>query len=358
MLSRLAKTLTPYTAGEQPREKTIKLNTNENPYPPSPRVAETLAGFDAAKYRLYPDPDARALCRAIAEYEGVAPENVFVGNGSDEVLSFAFAAFFGGEDKPIAIADVTYSFYKVFASLYGSVCREIPLLGDMRADIKAFAAAAERSCGAVIAQPNAPTSLAESAEDILGIVRAFGGKTVIVDEAYADFSRVPSLARHIAEYPGLLVVKTFSKSRSLAGARCGYAIGGAELINALRTVKDCFNSYPVNAVTAAVAEAAIADDGYFRDCVAKIKATRSRMTDGLRALGFDVPDSDANFVFAAHPRFGGEYLQKELRRRGVVVRRFDAPRVRDRLRITVGTEEDTDSLLSALAEICAAGSGR
>ena len=348
---KLTRSLEPYTAGEQPKEKTIKLNTNENPYPPSPAVARALAEFDPAAYRLYPDPTALALREAIAEREGVKPENVFVGNGSDEVLSFAFAAFFGGEDLPVVFADVTYSFYRVFGSLYGVPYREVPLTADMRMDIPAMAAAAPSACGAVFADPNAPTSIAEKREDLLALVEAYAGKAVIADEAYGDFSRMPSLVPYTAKYDNLLVVKTFSKSRSLAGARCGYAIGDERLINALRTVKNCFNSYPVNAVTAVAAKAAIEDDAYFRECVSRIIDTRARLTDGLRALGFVLPDSDANFVFASHPRMSGEELQRALRARGIVVRRFDASRTRDSLRVTVGTDADTSVLLDSLKEI-------
>ncbi len=348
--SRLAGGLVPYTAGEQPVEKTIKLNTNENPYPPSPAVYRALGAFDAEKYRLYPDPTALSLRRAIAGYEGVGEENVFVGNGSDEVLSLAYAAFFGGEDKPVIFADVTYSFYEVFGSLYGVRYREVPLLPDFRLDVRGMAALAGEACGCVFANPNAPTSLAEEREDLLALVRAYAGKAVIADEAYADFSHVPSLVPDTEEYPNLLVVKTFSKSRSLAGARCGYAVGDKALIDALRTVKNCFNSYPVNAVTAAVAEAAVRDGAYFRECVSRIKSTRGSLVKSLRGLGFDVPDSDANFVFASHPEAGGAELQSALRKRGIVVRRFDRPRIADRLRITVGTEEDVSALIVALRE--------
>lgn len=357
-LSKLASTLTPYTAGEQPKEKTVKLNTNENPYPPSPAVERALREFDTAKYRLYPDPTASGLRRAIAEYEGVNTENVFVGNGSDEVLSFAFAAFYGGEDKPVLFADVTYSFYKVFGSLYGVNYRELPLTADMRLDIKSMIGHADDSCGCVFANPNAPTSIAEEREALLELVEAYGEKPVIADEAYADFSHVRSMAGDVFTHKNLLVVKTFSKSRSLAGARCGYAIGDSELIDALRTVKNCFNSYPVNAVTAAAAEAAIRDREYFDKCVSKITYERGRMTAKLRELGFELPDSDANFVFAEYPGVSGEQLQNGLRSRGIVVRRFNSPRIKDRLRITVGTGEDTDVLISALREMLSGGFGQ
>lgn len=348
IISRLASGLVPYTAGEQPVGKTVKLNTNENPYPPSAKVAEALRSFDVARYRLYPQPNADDLRKAIAEYEGVDAENVFVGNGSDEVLSFAFAAFFGGNELPVLFADVTYSFYKVFGTLYGVRYKELPLTEDFRLDVNGFVS--ERAGGVVIAEPNAPTSIAESREDILRIVAAHPDVAVVIDEAYADFSHVPTFAPDTKTHENLLVVKTFSKSRALAGARCGYAIGDVKLINALRTVKDCFNSYPVNAVTAAVAEASIKDEEYFRACTRKILSTRARMTEGLRALGFDLPDSDANFVFARHETLSGEFLQTELRRRNIIVRRFGGERIKDRLRITVGTDEQTEILLAALKE--------
>ena len=349
--SKLAASLVPYVPGEQPKsvERLIKLNTNENPYPPSPRVARALRELDASRLRLYPDPTAEALRAAIAEREGVATENVFVGNGIDEVLSLAFAAYFDSGSLPVLFADVTYSFYKVFCSLYDINYDELPLREDMTLCVDDYIG--RKAAGVVIADPNAPTALSVAESDIRRLLEAFHDRVVILDEAYVDFSRNGSLVPLIGEYPNLVVVKTFSKSRSLAGARCGYAIAEKSLIDTLRTVKNCFNSYTINAVTATIARESVLDDEYFAECTAKIVRTRRAAAEGLAELGFELTDSDANFLFVRHPDMDGKRLQAELRARNIIVRRFDLPRISDHLRITVGTDEDMQTLVRACREI-------
>lgn len=348
--SKLAAGLTPYVPGEQPKTANIvKLNTNENPYPPSPAVLEALRAYDLGRLRYYPDPTAEALREAIAQVEGVQKENVFVGNGSDEVLSLAFAAFFDAQSDPVLFPDVTYSFYKVFCSLYNIRYCEIPLREDFTVDPSDYVGRA--SCGIVMANPNAPTSLALGEDGMRVLVEADPRHVLIADEAYADFSSHPSLVPLTAVYDNLLVVKTFSKSRSLAGGRCGYAIGNKDLIDTLRAVKDCFNSYTVNAMTAVAARASVLDGAYFSACVEKIKRTRAFAADALAHLGFVVPNSETNFLFVRHPSVRGEVLQRELRARGIIVRRFDTPRIADYLRITVGSDAEMQALIDACREI-------
>lgn len=349
MKSKLAATLLPYVAGEQPKGNVIKLNTNENPYPPSPAAIAALRAYDTDRLRLYPDPTAEELRGAIAEIEGVSKENVFVGNGSDEVLSLAFAAFFDADSAPVLFPDVTYSFYKVFCSLYNIRYETVPLKSDFTIDPADYIG--RNVSGIVIANPNAPTAVSLQERAMRAMIEAYKDKAFIADEAYVDFSSSPSLVPLTGEYDNLLVVKTFSKSRNLAGARCGYAIGNKELIDTLRSVKDCFNSYTVNSLTAALARASVLDQAYFSECVAKIKSTRGRLTDGLQKLGFTVLNSDANFVFARCDKMSGGELQAALRRENIVVRRFDAPRISDYLRITVGTDEQVDVLLDMLKTI-------
>ena len=345
--SKLASKLVPYVPGEQPKGgKVIKLNTNENPYPPSPKAVAEVSSFDFSRMRLYPDPTAEALREAIAEVEGVRKENVFVGNGSDEVLSLAFAAFFDGESAPVLFPDVTYSFYKVFCSLYKINYAEIAVKDDFTVDVEDYIG--KDLSGIVLANPNAPTAISLEDSAFCRLVEAYPDKVIIIDEAYVDFSKYPSLVSLTKKYENVLVVKTFSKSRSLAGGRCGYAIGSAELISTLRAVKDCFNSYTVNTLTATMARASVLDVDYFDLCIEKIKRTRARLVSELNALGYILTDSDANFVFAKHPTMSGKEVQNALREKGVIVRRFDSPRIADYLRITIGTEEDTDSLVEIL----------
>ncbi|MBR6789110.1 MAG: histidinol-phosphate transaminase [Clostridia bacterium] len=350
MKSRLAKKLIPYVPGEQPKNGNfIKLNTNENPYPPSPKAVKALSSYDTVRLRLYPNPTAISLRESLADYENVKTENVFVGNGSDEVLSLAFASFFDGDGAPVLFPDVTYSFYTVFCSLYGINYKQIPLCKDFSLDVNDYIG--RETTGIVIANPNAPTAISIAGQDIRKLLEAYPDKVIIIDEAYVDFSRHPSVAPLTKEYPNLLVVKTFSKSRSMAGSRLGYAIGNQALINTLRTVKDCFNSYPVNSLTALMGEESVKDDEYFVTNVKKIISTREIVKAELFSMGYEVTDSDANFLFARHPEKSGKYLQEKLRESNIIVRRFDAPRISDYLRITIGSEDEMQAFLSALKNL-------
>ena len=339
MLSQLAKNLTPYTAGEQPRDKTyIKLNTNENPYPPSPAAERALHAFAADDLRLYSDPQCTLLRDALAEKEGVARENIFVGNGSDEVLAMAFLALFD-RDRPVRFADVTYSFYPVYCALFGIPYERVPLSADWKLDRAGY----EGAGGIVIANPNAPTSVWEDVSEFIG-----RSVPVIVDEAYVDFSGKPSLAAAAAASENAVVIKTFSKSYSLAGARCGYAVAGAETIDGLFRIKDSFNSYTVNSVTQAVACAAVRDSEYFAARLAQVVQTRDAFREKLLAKGYDCPPSATNFLFASVPDGNGEREYLRLKQNGVLVRHWNAPRIADRLRITVGTDEQMQRLYRLL----------
>jgi histidinol-phosphate aminotransferase len=345
--SRLVRELKPYVPGEQPRiAELIKLNTNESPFGPSPRVAEAIAAESGDNLRLYPDPDATALRQALAAYHGVSPTEVFVGNGSDEVLAHAFAGLLR-QDGPLLFPDVTYSFYPVWAKLFGVSYQTVALSPTMQVDIAAF----DRPAGAIIlANPNAPTGIALPLEAIEALVSAHTDIPVVVDEAYVDFGAQTAIPL-IRRYPNLLVVQTMSKSRALAGLRVGYALGDAALIEALVRVKDSFNSYPLGRPAQAGALASIGDESHFQSARASVIAGRAQLSQGLNALGFEVLPSAANFVFARRPGFAGADLAAELRARAVLVRRFDAPRISDFLRITVGAEAQIERLLSALTEI-------
>lgn len=339
MLSKLAESALPYTAGEQPRGKTyIKLNTNENPYPPSPLVQAALDGFDTDRLRRYPDPACTELRDALAVREGVRRENIFVGNGSDEVLAFAFAALFD-PGAPVLFADVTYSFYPVYCRLFGLTARIVPLRRDFTLHREGYA----NGGGIVIANPNAPTGVYEDVSSFIG-----ASVPVIVDEAYIDFSGKPSLAAAAAKSKNAVVVKTFSKSFALAGARCGYAVANEEIIDGLFRIKDSFNSYTVNAVTQAAALAALRDTAYFAQRVQQVTATRETLWRGLQNKGYACLPSQANFVLASVPDGDARGTYLRLKENGVLVRFFDAPRLRDKLRITVGTPEETDALLRLL----------
>lgn len=339
MVSELAKNLVPYKAGEQPRGKTyVKLNTNENPYPPSPSAERVLRTFSADALRLYPDPACTELRKALAEKEGVRPENIFVGNGSDEVLAMAFLALFD-RDKPVRFADVTYSFYPVYCALYGIPYEKVPLREDWTLDRSGYDGAG----GIVIANPNAPTGIYEDVSEFIG-----RNVPVIVDEAYIDFSGASSLAKLAAESDNAVVVKTFSKSYALAGARCGYAVAGEEIVDGLNRVKDSFNSYTVNALTQAVALAALQDTEYFRARVEQVVHTRDAFCRFLRVKGYDCPSSASNFLFVRVPDGNGEKEYLRLKDNGVLVRHWNAPRIADRLRITVGAEQDMAKLASLL----------
>ena len=349
LLSKLAQSIQPYTAGEQLNDKKyVKLNTNENPYPPAPKVYEALQAFNADMLRLYPAPNSDALREKIAEAEGVKIENIFCGNGSDEVLALCFPAFFDSEGKGACFADITYSFYPVFCDFFSIPQKIVPLTEDYRFNLNEFS---KVDCqGYFITNPNAPTGVGIEREQILSFVRNNPQKIVVVDEAYMAFFN-QSVASYVNEYPNLLVVKTFSKSYSLAGIRSGYAVGCQALIDGLFRVKDCFNSYPLDRVCQEVSMAAIASKEYYDECTQKVVAERERLTHALVELGFYVLPSSANFVFAEYKKTGGKFIYEQLKQRGVLVRFWNKPQLKNFCRITIGTKEQNDILLQSLREI-------
>ena len=344
--SPVVHSLSPYVPGEQPkRDGIIKLNTNENPYPPSPRVLAAIAAT-TDRLRLYPDPRASALRDTIAAHYGLAPDEVFVGNGSDEVLAHTFQALLK-HDAPLLFPDITYSFYPVYSRLYGIHYEDVPLDAAMRVQIADY----RRPGGAILlANPNAPTGIALPRDAIEALVAEHPDQLVVVDEAYVDFgaeSAVPLVARH----DNLLVIQTLSKSRALAGLRVGFAIGQRPLIEALERVKDSFNSYPLDCFAIAGAVASIKDEAWFADARQRIMASRELLARALSELGFEVLPSQANFVFARHPAHRGAELASRLRERGVLVRHFQKPRIEDFLRITVGTDEQCGRLIAVLGKL-------
>jgi len=345
--SSLTHELKPYVPGEQPRmADLVKLNTNENPLGPSPRALEAIRAAAADTLRLYPDPQATALRGALATYHGVRPEQVFVGNGSDEVLAHAFVALLK-HDAPLLFPDITYSFYPVYCRLFGVDYEAVPLDQAMQIRIADY----RRSAGAIIIpNPNAPTGIALSRAEIAALLDEHPDLPVVVDEAYVDFGAETAIPL-VASHPNLLVVQTMSKSRALAGLRVGYAIGDADLIDALTRVKDSFNSYPLGRPAQAGAIASIEDEAYFQQSRVRVIEGRELLTRGLKQAGFEVLPSHANFVFARNPAHDGAALAAALREQAVIVRHFSAPRIADYLRITVGTDEQIDRLLSALAGI-------
>ena len=348
--SQTARELSPYVPGEQPRiANLVKLNTNESPFGPSPLALDAMRAATADTLRLYPDPEATELREALAAHHGVRPEQVFVGNGSDEVIAHAFAALLK-HPKPLLYPDVTYSFYPVWAQLFGIACETVPLDDNMRVRVEDY----RREAGSIIiANPNAPTGIALARAEIARLLRDRSDIPVVIDEAYVDFGG-ESAAPLIADHPNLLVVQTMSKSRALAGLRVGYALGDAGLVEALRRVKDSFNSYPLGRAVQAGATASVRDEAYFRESCAKVITSRDAMTRELVRLGFDVLPSSANFVFAQHPMRSGSELAAALRARAVLVRHFEKPRIANYLRITVGTDEDTRRLIAAAEEILGA----
>ncbi|MBN9463245.1 MAG: histidinol-phosphate transaminase [Burkholderiales bacterium] len=347
--SECVRRLTPYVPGEQPRRAgLVKLNTNESPYPPSPAVrAAILAemGEDGAALRLYPDPQAGALREAIAAREGVAPEEVFVGNGSDEVLAFAFQGLLA-QAQPLRFPDVTYSFYPSWCRLYGIRFEAVPLAGDFSLRVDDYAGAGP----VILPNPNAPTGRAIGRAEVARLLEAHADSAVVVDEAYVEFG-AESAAPLIASHDNLLVVRTLSKSHALAGLRVGYALGQAPLIEALVRVKDSFNSYPLDRLALAGAVAALRDEAWFAKSRDAVIATRERLSRELAALGFEVLPSQANFLFARHPAREGAVLAHALREGGIVVRHFALPRIEQWLRITVGTDAQCDALLAAARAI-------
>ncbi|MCR5686161.1 MAG: histidinol-phosphate transaminase [Lachnospiraceae bacterium] len=338
----------PYVAGEQPNyPDMIKLNTNENPYPPAPGVLAALEAFDSGVLRLYPSTDASKLRKAIAGYHGVSEKQVFVGVGSDDVLANIFQSCFNS-GIPILFPEVTYSFYRVWANLYGISYRLTPMRQDFTIDKKDYIG--NENGGVVIANPNAPTSIFMPLEDIRDIVEANSERVVVIDEAYVDFGGESALAL-LDTHPNLVVVRTFSKSRSLAGLRIGYAVASEQIIATMESVKDCINSYPMNCTAIEVGAASLDDEAYFRGRIEAIVKTRAVLTEGLKKLGFTVMPSSANFVFASHPGIDAGTILSRLRQKHIYVRHFNSEPVKDYLRITVGTDEQVDRLLAALKEI-------
>jgi histidinol-phosphate aminotransferase len=341
-LSRKAKSITPYTAGAQPKAKNIiKLNTNENPYPPSPATLEALSGFDGAALRLYPRPDGGELRATIARTYNTDISNVFCGNGSDEVLAFAYDAFFDGD---IMFPDITYSFYPVWADLFDISYKLLPLRDDFTIPIEQL-----KANGIVLSNPNAPTGIAIGLSEIETVLKSNKDYVVIVDEAYAAFG-ADSAAPLVASYPNLLVVNTLSKSHCLAGLRVGYALGQPHLIDALMSIKDSFNSYPLDSLAQKIASAAISDSQYYESIAKKIIATRERAAEKLSSFGFNVLPSGANFVFVSHSAFAAKDIKAYLESQGIYVRHFDLPRISNYLRISIGTDEQMDALIKTVDE--------
>lgn len=347
-LSSKYKDLEAYTPGEQPRDmKYIKLNTNESPYPPSKRVVDALSSEEVLKLNLYSDPTAKALKTRIAELYGVEYENVFVSNGSDDILNFSFMAFCEGEKRGVRFPEISYGFYSVYAELHGASYKAIPLKDDFSIDIADYM---KNDASVVIANPNAPTGIALALSDIEKIVMANPDNLVLIDEAYVDFGGESAVAL-TKKYSNLLVVGTFSKSRSLAGARLGFAIANKEIIADLEKIKYSTNPYNINRLSLIAGEMAILDNAYYMDNCKKIIETREYTQKKLRELGFSLTESKANFIFAKSDKIGGKELYSALKSRGILVRHFDKEKIKDYNRITVGTREEMDALISAITDI-------
>ncbi|HMY28159.1 MAG TPA: histidinol-phosphate transaminase [Agitococcus sp.] len=345
--SPLVKTLVPYIPGEQPKvANLIKLNTNENPYPPSPLALQAMQQAVGEGLRLYPDPDASALKQAIADYYGVERQQVFVGNGSDEVLAHAFMAFFK-QDQPILFPDISYSFYKVYAGLYEVDYQTVPLNEQFQIAVDDYQ---QPNGGIIFPNPNAPTACLLPLGAIEQLLQANPHRVVIIDEAYIDFGGQTAISL-VNQYPQLLVVQTLSKSRSLAGLRVGLAVGQAHLIEALERVKNSFNSYPMDKVAIAGAVAAFEDKAYFQQTCQAIIDSRIWLTSQLEQMGFEVLPSAANFIFARHPQHDATQLALALREQAIIVRHFKQPRIEQFLRITIGKEEDNQALVKVLQKI-------
>lgn len=351
--SAIVADLSPYVPGEQPKiAGLVKLNTNENPYPPSPAAAQAIRselGADGDALRLYPDPQSAALCAAIAQREGLAPEQVFVGNGSDEVLAFAFQGLLA-QPRPLRFPDVTYSFYPTWCRLYGIDFETVPLAEGFALRVDDYAGGGP----VILPNPNAPTGRAITRAEVARLASANADWPVVIDEAYVEFG-AETAAPLVASHPNLLVVRTLSKSHALAGLRVGYALGQAPLVEALVRLKDSFNSYPLDRLAQAGAAAALRDEPWFARSRDAVIASREQLSGELAALGFEVLPSLANFVFARHPAHDGAALARALRERGIVVRHFARPRIDQWLRITVGTPQQCATLVEAAREIVGRG---
>ena len=341
------RALDPYVPGEQPRDRSyIKLNTNENPFPPSNRVLDALSREAVAELNLYPDPTALALRQAIADEFGLDADNVFVGNGSDEVLGFSFMAY-ADETRGMTIPEVSYDFYKVYARLFRVTPDAVPLNKDFTIPVERFLG---KDHMVALANPNAPTGLSLPLTEIERIVRGNPDQIVLIDEAYVDFGG-ESAVTLLPTCPNLLVVRTFSKSRSLAGGRLGFALAGKDIIDDLNRVKNSFHPYSVNRLTMAAGVEAMRDKAYFTACTAKIVAQREETKAALRARGFTVTDSKTNFLFAAAPSMSGEAYYKALKEHGILVRYLAGRTLTPFVRISIGTKEQMDALLEATDEI-------
>lgn len=342
--SRVVRDLEPYVPGEQPQiDGLIKLNTNESPYPPSPKVIDVVTHDAIDRLRLYPDPNSKKLKNTLAHYYGVNSEQVFVGNGSDEVLALVFMAFFQ-QDKPLLFPDISYSFYPVYCQLFGIQSKTVPLRDDYTIQ---FADYPEINGGIIFPNPNAPTAIGKSLADIESLLQKNTESVVVVDEAYVDFGAETAITL-INRYPNLLVVQTLSKSRSLAGMRVGFAVGNKDLIDALDRVKNSFNSYPLDRIAEMATIVAFEDDAYFKDCRDKIIATRDWTIAELEKLGFKVLPSQANFVFAEPPDNNAVEVAHYLRDHKILVRHFNKPRINQFLRITIGTDEQMQTMIDVL----------
>ena len=347
-LSKEASRLAPYTPGEQPQDQQyVKLNTNESPFPPAPKVVKALSRAEVLKLNLYSDPTCARLVDALAKRYELQPENVLTGNGSDEILAFAFRAFCG-EGKPLAYADITYGFYKSQVALFGLDAKVIPLREDFTLNVDDYM---DFPGTIVIANPNAPTGMPVSRADIQRLLEADPNRVVIVDEAYVDFG-AESCVPMIYRYDNLLVVQTMSKSRSLAGGRVGFALGSAELISALNRVKYSFNPYNVNRLSIVAGTAAVEDEPYFQACCAAVRQARAWTVEELENLGFTVLPSQANFIFARSDKLSGEDLYRRLKENGVLVRWWaDSGRIQDYVRITIGSMEQMETLVDEIARL-------
>lgn len=346
--SALVSKLDPYVPGEQPGgNDLVKLNTNENPYPPSPAVLAALKDAVGDRLRLYPPPESDALRKTIANYYGVSANQVFVGNGSDEVLAHCFHGFFTGKQGELLFPDISYSFYPVYCGLYNIRFRQLPLAENFAVDLAQYPA---ENAGIIFPNPNAPTGMAMPLSEIESLLKFNTASVVVVDEAYVDFGGESAIAL-INKYPNLLVIQTLSKSRSLAGLRVGFAIGDSALIEGLQRVKNSFNSYPLDQLAIAGAIASFEDETYFQQTRQQIMASRDALCAGLESRGFTTLPSTANFVFTVHNQRRGSDLAAALRQRQIIVRHFNKPRIEDYLRITVGTDAQHQRLFQALDEI-------
>jgi histidinol-phosphate aminotransferase len=351
VFSQRIRRLTPYTAGEQPQDrKYLKLNTNENPYPPSPRIAELLKNFDVERLRLYPDPLCTRLREKFAERYGVRPNQVFVGNGSDETLSFSFYAFFDSSHGKLLFPAVTYSFYPVYCDFYGIEYEKVPMGASLAIDGEELTRRND-SCGMIFSNPNAPTGMHLSLQEITRILQRYTRTNVVlIDEAYVDFGGESALPL-LGDFSNLLIVRTFSKSMSLAGLRLGFAIGHPDLIDALFKAKDAFNSYPIDTLAQLIGEIALSDDAYYRSITQKIISSRDRFSQELTRMGWSVLPSKANFVFTTRRGVAGKEVYLRLKEKGILVRHFDGELTKDFVRVTIGKPEDMDRLSGTLKEL-------